>query len=214
MVIFLQEDHELPLDQRPRDDPRRRARRPGRQGRPGRHLRSGLAHRRHGDEDGRSARRVSRRARGARGDGRRRRLDHASRFDVLKGDFDAVFPIFVELLQQAGVPAGEDRPGQDAGRTPASPAATTSRAASSAARATKLGYGADSPYARQPEYATIAAITRDDLLAFHDRTVASEQHHPGVHRRLRLREDGEEAARHVRLLAARNRRSRKPAIRA
>ncbi|HEV3484251.1 MAG TPA: pitrilysin family protein, partial [Vicinamibacterales bacterium] len=36
---------------------------------------------------------------------------------------------------------------------------------------TKLGYGAESPYARVPEYATIAAITRDDLLAFHKRFV-------------------------------------------
>src|SRR5438132_5355063 len=37
--------------------------------------------------------------------------------------------------------------------------------------AVKLGYGADSPYARQPEYSTIASITRDDLLAFHKRFV-------------------------------------------
>jgi len=33
----------------------------------------------------------------------------------------------------------------------------------------KLIYGADSPYARQTEYATVEAITRDDLIAFHDR---------------------------------------------
>lgn len=31
----------------------------------------------------------------------------------------------------------------------------------------KLIYGADSPYARYPEYATINAITRDDLVKFH-----------------------------------------------
>jgi hypothetical protein len=36
---------------------------------------------------------------------------------------------------------------------------------------TKLGYGPNSPYARQSEYATIASITRDDLLAFHKQTV-------------------------------------------
>jgi zinc protease len=35
----------------------------------------------------------------------------------------------------------------------------------------KLGYGADSPYARQAEYATIAAVTRDDLLAWHRKYV-------------------------------------------
>ncbi|RME55205.1 MAG: insulinase family protein [Deltaproteobacteria bacterium] len=33
----------------------------------------------------------------------------------------------------------------------------------------KLIYGADSPYARTPEYATIDRITRDDLVAFHKR---------------------------------------------
>ncbi|NIM50845.1 MAG: insulinase family protein, partial [Gemmatimonadales bacterium] len=33
----------------------------------------------------------------------------------------------------------------------------------------KLIYGAESPYARQTEYATIAAITREDLVAFHQR---------------------------------------------
>lgn len=33
----------------------------------------------------------------------------------------------------------------------------------------KLIYGAESPYARQTEYATIDAITRDDLVAFHQR---------------------------------------------
>ncbi len=32
----------------------------------------------------------------------------------------------------------------------------------------KLLYGADSPYARHTEYATIDAITRDDMVAFHD----------------------------------------------
>jgi len=31
----------------------------------------------------------------------------------------------------------------------------------------KLIYGADSPYARQSEYATVDAVTRDDLVAFH-----------------------------------------------
>src|SRR6202044_3510233 len=32
---------------------------------------------------------------------------------------------------------------------------------------TKLAYGADNPYAREPEYSTIAAITRQDLLDWH-----------------------------------------------
>jgi zinc protease len=37
--------------------------------------------------------------------------------------------------------------------------------------AAKLVYGADSPYARVPEYATVAAVTRDDLVSWHQRYV-------------------------------------------
>ncbi len=40
---------------------------------------------------------------------------------------------------------------------------------------TKLVYGASSPYARHPEYATIQNITRDDLVAFHRRTFLPNQ---------------------------------------
>jgi len=36
----------------------------------------------------------------------------------------------------------------------------------------KLGYGADNPYARTAEYYTIEAITREDLLQWHKRTLA------------------------------------------
>ncbi len=38
----------------------------------------------------------------------------------------------------------------------------------------KLVYGSDSPYARHTEYASIEAITRDDLVGFHKRYVAPE----------------------------------------
>jgi len=40
--------------------------------------------------------------------------------------------------------------------------------------ATKLIYGADSPYARQPELATIGAVTVKDLQAWHDRTIGGK----------------------------------------
>jgi zinc protease len=36
---------------------------------------------------------------------------------------------------------------------------------------TRLVYGKDSPYAREAEYATVASVTLDDLQAWHDRTV-------------------------------------------
>ncbi len=37
----------------------------------------------------------------------------------------------------------------------------------------KLAYGADNPYAREPEYSTIAAITRQDLLDWHQHVCSS-----------------------------------------
>lgn len=37
--------------------------------------------------------------------------------------------------------------------------------------ATRIGYGAQSPYARIPQYATVAGITREDLLDWHKRYV-------------------------------------------
>lgn len=98
-------------------------------------------------------------------------IDSASvSMNILKGDFDAVFPIWLDLLRNpafrqekidlaktganTGISRRNDDPGGIIGR-----------------EASKLGYGTDSPYARQSEYATIASITRDDLLDFHKRTV-------------------------------------------
>jgi len=36
---------------------------------------------------------------------------------------------------------------------------------------TRIGYGPDNPYSRIPEFSTVAAITREDLLAWHKNTV-------------------------------------------
>lgn len=90
--------------------------------------------------------------------------------NVLKGDFDTVFPIWLDLLRnpafredkielaktqaRTGIARRNDEPGGIVGR-----------------EASKLGYGLDSPYARQTEYATLASITRDDLVKFHAATV-------------------------------------------
>ena len=92
------------------------------------------------------------------------------RLDVLKDDFDTVFPIFLDLLRNpafrqdkidlaktqlnAGISRRNDEPGDILDR-----------------ELNRLGYGPDSPYAAQPEYATVASITRDDLVAFHKRFV-------------------------------------------
>lgn len=88
----------------------------------------------------------------------------------LKGDFEDVLAAFVEVLREpafaqdkiviakndvnTGIARRNDDPLQIAQR-----------------EAQKLAYGPDSPYARTPEYATVAAVTRDDLLAWHRRFV-------------------------------------------
>ncbi len=84
----------------------------------------------------------------------------------LKGDFDDVFKVFADLLQHPEFRADKldlaqkqaydsisrrnDEIGEIAERESA-----------------KLAYGANNPYAREPEYATIAAITRQDLVDWH-----------------------------------------------
>lgn len=91
-------------------------------------------------------------------------------FDVLKESLDEVFPIWVDLLRNpafreekielarrqinTGISRRNDSPGQIASR-----------------EAARLLWGKDSPYARVAEYDTVAAVTREDLLAFHRRTV-------------------------------------------
>src|SRR5262249_35150670 len=84
----------------------------------------------------------------------------------LKGDFDYVLDLANDLLHnpefrqekidlakdllRTGIARRNDNLGQIAGR-----------------EAAKIGYGAHSPYARVPEYATLAAVTRQDLVDWH-----------------------------------------------
>ncbi len=88
----------------------------------------------------------------------------------LKGDFDSVFASSIDLLlhpvfkqdklqlARMQMEAGISRRNDDA--------------SSIAARESSLlVYGAQSPYAREPEYATIDAVTLADLKAWHDSTV-------------------------------------------
>jgi zinc protease len=90
--------------------------------------------------------------------------------DILKNDFDFVLPIFIEILQKPAFRQDKIDLAKTQARTAISrrndePQAIMLR------EAQRLGYGVDSPYARQPEYATINNITRDDLIAFHHRFV-------------------------------------------
>ncbi|PYQ30945.1 MAG: hypothetical protein DMF57_14810, partial [Acidobacteria bacterium] len=169
MVIFLMEDHELPLIRGTarirggsRDVPAARA---GLVGIYGQAWRTGGTDTRTGDQldDFLEARAAKVETNGG---------DDSTfvRLDVLRGDFDTVFPVFVDLLQhpafrQDKIDLAKTQANTGISRRNDDPMGIGSR------EAVKLGYGADSPYARQPEYSTIASITRDDLLAFHKRFV-------------------------------------------
>ena len=94
-------------------------------------------------------------------------------WDSLKGDSDQVFALAMDLFfhpqfsaeklqlaqqqEATGIIRRNDDEGEIAGR-----------------EAAKLVYGANSPYARQPELVTIGAVTVDDLKAWHDRTVGGK----------------------------------------
>jgi zinc protease len=91
-------------------------------------------------------------------------------FSCLKGDLDDVFKAFTDVLRNPefnadkldiaqkeendGISRRNDQVGEIAHR-----------------ESVKLAYGSDNPYARVPEYATIAAITRQDLIDWHGKYV-------------------------------------------
>ena len=91
-------------------------------------------------------------------------------FSCLKGDLNDVFKAFVDVLQnpefrpdkidialkeeEDGISRRNDQVGEIAGR-----------------EAAKLAYGPDNPYVRVPEYTTVAAITRQDLVDWHAKYV-------------------------------------------
>jgi zinc protease len=91
-------------------------------------------------------------------------------FSCLKGDLDEVFKVFTAVMQNPEFRAdkldiaqkeeddGISRRNDDVGDI-------------AAREADKLAYGADNPYTREPEYATIAAITRQDLIDWHKKYV-------------------------------------------
>lgn len=88
----------------------------------------------------------------------------------LKEDFDQVLPVVVDFLEnpefrqdkidlaKEELDSAISRRNDDMG--------TIARRESA-----KLAYGADNPYARTPEHYTVAAVTRSDLVNWHKRTV-------------------------------------------
>ncbi len=165
MVIFLQEDHELPtIDGIARVRGGERtvpAAKAGLTDIYGEVWRTGGSKTRNGDQlDDFLEQRAAKVETGA-------GIDSTTiNFSCLKENFEEVFQVFDDLLrnpefradkieiskrgQYDGISRRNDEPGQIAGR-----------------EAAKLAYGNDSPFARVPEYSTIAAVTREDLLAWH-----------------------------------------------
>ncbi len=88
----------------------------------------------------------------------------------LKGDFDSVFASAVDLLLHPDFKA--DKLALAKRQLDTGISRRNDDASGIAIReAIKLVYGPTNPYGRQPEYATVAAVTVDDLKAWHDRTV-------------------------------------------
>jgi zinc protease len=170
MIVFLQEDHELPLIDGvarilggSRDEP---ASKIGLVGIYGEAWRTGGTRSRTGDQldDDLEARA----AKVETGDG----IDSTNlSFSCLKGDFDDVFAVFTELLRSPEFRDDKIDLAKDQANTGI--ARRNDELSGIAGReAAKLGYGAGNPYARVEEYATIAAITRPDLLDWHKNNVA------------------------------------------
>ena len=87
-------------------------------------------------------------------------------WSCLKGDLDDVFKVFADLLQNPEFRADKIEIAQkgmydNISRRNDEPGGIAAR------EAAKLAYGASSPYAREAEYATVAAIKRQDLADWH-----------------------------------------------
>lgn len=88
----------------------------------------------------------------------------------LKGDFDSVFASTVELLLHPKFKA--DKLNLAKMQMQAGIARRNDDASGIAAReSAQLVYGAKSPYAREEQYATVSAVTLSDMKAWHDSTV-------------------------------------------
>ncbi len=91
-------------------------------------------------------------------------------WDCLKENLDEVLPVFVDLLLQPEfredkIALAKNQINTGISRRNDDPFNIAFREAS------KLVYGADAPYGRVAEYATVAAVTRKDLLDWHQRYV-------------------------------------------
>jgi zinc protease len=94
----------------------------------------------------------------------------AIEWDSLKGDADQVFSLAMDLLLHPKFNAEKLQLAQQQEATGIVRRNDDEEAIASR-EAAKLVYGVNSPYTRQPELATIGAVTVADLEAWHDRTI-------------------------------------------
>ena len=94
-------------------------------------------------------------------------------WDSLKGDADQVFSLALDLLLHPKFSAEKLELAQQQEAT-GIVRRNDDESAIAEREAAKLVYGVDSPYTRQPELATIGAVTLDDLKAWHDRTIGGK----------------------------------------
>ena len=88
----------------------------------------------------------------------------------LKQDFDAVFAVMMELLRDPAF--REDKIDLAKRQMYTGISRRNDDIASVAGReSTVVGYGKENPYARYPEYATVAAVTQQNLIEWHRRHV-------------------------------------------
>jgi zinc protease len=94
-------------------------------------------------------------------------------WDSLKGDADQVFSLALDLLLH---PKFDERKLRLAQQQEATGIVRRNDDEASIAyrEAAKLVYGPDSPYTRQPELSTIGKVTVADLRAWHDRTIGNK----------------------------------------
>lgn len=92
------------------------------------------------------------------------------RWSSFKNDFDSVFASTIDLLLHPAFKA--DKLALAKRQMDTNISRRNDDASGIAIReAVKLVYGPTSPFARQPEYATVGAVTLEDLKSWHDRTV-------------------------------------------
>ncbi len=170
MVIFLQEDHELPLIDGTvrirgggREVPESKT---GMMSIYGEAWRTGGTKTRTGDDldDFLEARAAKVETGGG--------IDSTSiGFSCLKPDFEDVFAVFLDVLRNPEF--RQDKIDLAKNQLNTAISRRNDEISDIAGReSTKLAWGAENPYARQAEYATVAAITRQDLLDFHQKYLA------------------------------------------